>query len=59
MTFELVRLGWPNAAAVLALAAVPFMPLMLPAGKPPISSQVESVQTGDQQPIGVAGIIAE
>lgn len=27
MTFELVRLGWPNTAAVLVLAVVPLMTL--------------------------------
>ena len=32
MTFELVRLGWPNTVVILALAAVPFMALVLPAG---------------------------
>jgi hypothetical protein len=25
MTFELVRIGWPNTAAVLALALLPFI----------------------------------
>jgi hypothetical protein len=27
MTFNLVRIGWPNTAAILALAALPFMTL--------------------------------
>jgi hypothetical protein len=27
MTFNLVRIGWPNTAAILALATVPFMAL--------------------------------
>jgi hypothetical protein len=58
MTFELVRLGWPNAVAILALAAVPFMSLALPAGKP-IPIQVENVDIGERGPIDVASITAE
>jgi hypothetical protein len=59
MMFELVRLGWPNAVTVLALAAVPFISLALPAGNPPISTQVASVHIDDRQAIGIADIRAE
>ena len=31
MTFEMVRFGWPNAVAILALAVMPFVALTLPA----------------------------
>jgi len=56
MTFDLVRWGWPNAAAVLALAAVPFMSVLLPAAAPPVPIQVELIQTDELPPIDVAGI---
>lgn len=53
MTFGLVRMGWPNAVAILALAAVPFLSLLLPAAKPPAASQVEIVEPGEQQTAAV------
>jgi hypothetical protein len=59
MTFELVRWGWPNAAAVVALAALPFMAVLLPAPKTAPSSQVEVIQADEPHPIGVASIAAE
>ena len=59
MTFELVRWGWPNAAAVVALAALPFMAVLLPAPKPAPSSQVEPIHADEQPPISVASIAAE
>lgn len=31
MTFEMVRFGWPNSVAILALAVMPFVALALPA----------------------------
>lgn len=56
MTFDLVRWGWPNTAAVLALAAVPFMSMLLPAAAPTLPTQVEIIQTDEQPPIGIASI---
>ena len=35
MTFNLVRIGWPNTAAILALAAIPFMTLATVAERQP------------------------
>jgi hypothetical protein len=35
MTFDLVRWGWPNTAAILALAALPFLALAMPTGPAP------------------------
>ena len=58
MTFELVRWGWPNAAAVLALAALPFMAVLLLAPKPAPPSRVEIIQVDEQPPV-VASIAAE
>jgi hypothetical protein len=48
MSFDLVRWGWPNAAAVLALAAIPFIAVLLPAERPSTASQVESIQVAEQ-----------
>lgn len=38
MTFELVRYGWPNTAAILALVAMPIVAL--------------TTLSGDRQPVG-------
>ena len=34
MTFDLVRAGWPNAVAILALALMPVVSLAIPQGPP-------------------------
>jgi hypothetical protein len=41
MTFEMVRCGWPNIMAVVALAAVPFLSLGMPDEQRVSSRQIE------------------
>ncbi len=60
MTFELVRCGWPNAVAVLALAAMPIVALGLPAENRATASQIEHVDDSVQRPtIGTLTMAAE
>lgn len=33
MTFNLVQLGWPNTAAIVALVVMPFVALTIPTGE--------------------------
>lgn len=54
MTFQLVRFGWPNVVAVIALAALPFVSLALPAEQWNIYSQTDSVEDGAQNQMIVA-----
>ena len=44
MSFDLTRLGWPNTAAVLALALVPLLALTAPAQQPPFALQLEQAE---------------
>jgi len=44
MTFNLVRIGWPNTAAILALAAIPFMTLATVAERQPATLAVEQTE---------------
>ena len=44
MTFELVKAGWPNTVAVVALAAMPMLALLQPTQPAP---QVSIVETAD------------
>lgn len=44
MTFDMVRYGWPNTIAVLALAVMPLIALALPAEKVAAPSQIEQVE---------------
>jgi hypothetical protein len=44
MTFDLVRIGLPNTAAILALAAIPFMTLAGVAGRQPATVAVEQAE---------------
>ena len=44
MTFELVRIGWPNTAAVLALAVLPIVALATPAERRPGSVEVRQIE---------------
>jgi len=53
MTFELVKAGWPNTVAVVALAAMPMLALLQPTQPGP---QVAAVETAD--PPGSALIVA-
>jgi len=59
MTFELVRFGWPNVVAIIALAAMPFIALGLPAGPPKMHDQVASVVDGAQRPIVISNMGAQ
>ena len=34
MTLALTKWGWPNLAAIMALAALPFLAVLLPAANP-------------------------
>jgi hypothetical protein len=43
MMFDLVRWGWPNTAAILALAALPFIALAMPASRAPATATIMSV----------------
>ncbi len=38
MTFDLVRSGWPNIVAIVALAAMPLVTLSMPANSPAVQS---------------------
>lgn len=40
MTFDLVRSGWPNIVAIVALAAMPLVTLSMPANLPAVQSAV-------------------
>jgi hypothetical protein len=54
MTFDLVRIGWPNTAAILALAVMPV--LVLTAGP---DRQPSAVQLEQTEPATVCLTIAE
>ena len=58
MTFDLVRLGWPNTAALLALALMPAVALTLPAPTQRASLQVEDAAP-DLPPAAVAVVATE
>jgi len=44
MTFELVRAGWPNTAAIVALAILPVVALTTLTDPRPAIGQVEQVE---------------
>jgi len=44
MTFDLVRMGWPNTAAILALAIMPVMALTAPPDRRLAAVQVEQAE---------------
>ena len=44
MTFEMVRLGWPNTAALLALAIMPIVALTTVAGSRPEIAQARQIE---------------
>ena len=46
MTFELVKAGWPNTVAIVALAAMPMLALLQPTQPAP---QVSMLETSDMQ----------
>ncbi|MEA2980199.1 MAG: hypothetical protein QOF09_2022 [Alphaproteobacteria bacterium] len=43
MTFDLVRMGWPNTAAILALAVMPLVALATMTDVRPGSVQIEQI----------------
>ena len=43
MTFDMIRLGWPNTAAILGLAIMPIVALTMPT-QPPVSVQAEQIE---------------
>lgn len=54
MTFEMVRFGWPNTAAILALAVMPIVALTTVADRRPPSAQVQQIE-----PVAVCPTLAE
>jgi hypothetical protein len=44
MTFELVRMGWPNTAAILILAVMPVIALAAPADLRPQAIQARQIE---------------
>ena len=44
MTFEMVRLGWPNTAAILALAVMPVVALTSVVDRQPPAAQVRQIE---------------
>ena len=57
MTFELVRIGWPNTVAILALAIMPIMALTTAAERRPVAAQIEAAaicQTQTECPVMAA-----
>jgi hypothetical protein len=43
MTFGLVRLGWPNTAAILALAIMPIVALTMATDRRPAAAQAQQI----------------
>jgi hypothetical protein len=44
MTFDLVRAGWPNTAAILALAVMPILALTMSPERRPLTVQAEQTE---------------
>ena len=44
MTFDMIRLGWPNTAALVALAIMPVVALTTLADPRPAAGQVEQIE---------------
>ena len=44
MRFDLVRMGWPNTAAILALAIMPIMALTIATDQQPPAVQAEQAE---------------
>jgi hypothetical protein len=60
MTFELVRIGWPNTAAVLALALMPVVALTAATDRRPNAIAIERAEPAAscQPPAGCIEIAA-
>ena len=48
MTVDLVRLGWPNTAAIFALAIMPLISLAIPADLQQATLAVEGIESSAQ-----------
>ncbi|MCX7313534.1 MAG: hypothetical protein WCG92_01510 [Hyphomicrobiales bacterium] len=51
MNFDMIRFGWPNTAAIAALAVMPFMALTMPAPRQPFTVQTEQVELAAMCPV--------
>ena len=58
MNFELVRIGWPNTAAILALALIPMVSLTTATKHGVETSQVRSIATATFYSPDSAAIVA-
>jgi hypothetical protein len=45
MTFDMIRLGWPNTAALVALAIMPVVALTTLGAPRPVAGHVEQAET--------------
>ena len=62
MTFDLVRIGWPNTVAILALAIMPIVALTTAAERRPMAVQIEAAaicQTQTECPLMAAMALPE
>jgi hypothetical protein len=63
MTFDLVRIGWPNTAAILALAVMPIVALASASGPRPYETYVQQIEpaaiclTSAECPLAVAAAV--
>ena len=51
MTFELTRMGWPNSAAIVALALLPALAMANSIGKPVSEKELRAAQTAVSCPM--------
>ena len=60
MTFELVRIGWPNTAAILALALIPILALTVSPAPKSEAAQTAAAESLDtcQPPDGPSWRVA-
>ena len=58
MTFELVRIGWPNTAAILALALIPVASLATVAERRAAPAQIRQIHAATFCPPDSAAIVA-
>jgi hypothetical protein len=58
MTFELVRLGWPNTAIILALASMPAVALSSASSSGIDTARVRPVETAAFCPVLTKNLVA-
>ena len=60
MTFELVRINWPNTAAILALAVMPAVAFATLAPARPSAAEAFAIEdaTNCQPPVGITVALA-